>query len=58
MAPTHSLTTAPLKASGRGDLDGFEVRCSCGFRATTSLSEREARKLGFDHAAWAKQAGK
>jgi hypothetical protein len=58
MASTHTITTAAITASEPGALDGFEAKCSCGFRATTSLSEREARRLGFDHADWAKRAGK
>lgn len=54
----HTLTTAPITASTPGALDGFEVRCTCGFRATTSLSEREALRAGIAHAEWARRAGK
>lgn len=60
-APTvtaHTITTRPVAATERGSLSGHEARCSCGFHATTSLSEREAAKLGHDHVAWARKAGK
>jgi hypothetical protein len=47
----HTILTVSAKpASEKGALDGFEAVCSCGYRMSTSLSEREARKLGFDHA--------
>ena len=58
MTSSHSLSTFAITASERGALDGWKVKCSCGFHATTSLSENEARKMGFDHADWAKRAGK
>ena len=58
MASTHNITTGPIKASQPGALDGFEARCSCGFRATTSLSEHEARNQGLDHADYMRRAGK
>jgi hypothetical protein len=48
----HSLTTSPITASQAGALDGFQVQCSCGFHATTSLSEREARNQGVAHVAY------
>jgi hypothetical protein len=51
MTSTHTILTVSAKpASEKGALDGFEAVCSCGYRMGTSLSEREARKLGHDHA--------
>jgi hypothetical protein len=58
MTSIHSITTSAITASERGALDGFEAKCSCGFRATTSLSEREAKSLGFAHTDWARRNGK
>lgn len=54
----HTITTSPKTATEPGALDGHQVNCTCGFYASTSLSDREARKLGFDHVAWAVKAGK
>lgn len=61
MGPTqkqHNLATRAFAATQRGALGGFECRCSCGFVARTSLSEREARNQGAAHVAWARKAGK
>ena len=47
----HTIISVSAKsASEPGALDGHEAVCSCGYRMGTSLSEREARKLGRDHA--------
>lgn len=58
MPATHNLTFAPKLATEAGALDGHGVKCSCGFTAATSLSEREARKLGYAHVEWAKANGR
>lgn len=58
MASTHTLTTAAFEASQKGALAGHECRCSCGFVARTSLSEREALTQGIAHVEWARKAGK
>lgn len=53
---SHTLTPVePLVATEQGALDGHAVSCSCGFRATTSLGEREALRQGLDHAAYMTQ---
>ena len=39
----------PKPASGPGALDGHEAVCSCGYRMGTSLSAREAARLGQEH---------
>lgn len=49
MATTHVTTVNPIAASGRGNLDGHEILCTCGDRQTTSLSARHARRMGWDH---------
>lgn len=43
------LSVSPVAADGRGSLSGHEAVCSCGFRMSTSLSERFARQAGRDH---------
>jgi hypothetical protein len=58
MTSTHAITISAKAARGDGDLDGHKATCTCGFTATTSLSEHEARKLGFAHVAWATKAGR
>lgn len=58
MTSTHIITISAKAASGHGDLDGHKVTCTCGFHAGTSLGEREARKIGFGHVAWAAKAGR
>lgn len=55
---THTIKTGAIAASESGALDGFEARCSCGFRATTSLSEREALKQGVAHADYMQRTGR
>lgn len=55
---SHSIIVAPIAASEAGALSGHEAKCSCGFRATTSLGEREARTQGWAHVDWAKRNGK
>jgi hypothetical protein len=58
MSSTHSITITPKAASERGALDGHKVACSCGYHQATSLGEREARRLGFDHIDWASRNGR
>lgn len=50
------LSVSFVPADGRGSLDGFEARCSCGWTMSTSLSERFARRDAADHLAyWARK---
>jgi hypothetical protein len=56
MAST-SITVSPIAASDAGALAGHEARCTCGTVLTTSLSEREARNLAHQHAAWHARKG-
>lgn len=51
----HTLTsTVPVKASEAGALDGFEVRCSCGFVGKSTV-EVNARLDGDAHIEWARR---
>jgi hypothetical protein len=54
----HTIATGPIKVIKPGALPGFEARCTCGYRMTTSLSERDAQAAGAAHVAWAQKAGK
>jgi len=46
----HEIVHVGFKpASCIGALDGNEAVCSCGYRMGTSLSEREALRLGVEH---------
>ena len=45
-------TVRAVEATEAGALAGWEMRCTCGTRLTTSLSEREANRLAGEHADW------
>lgn len=50
---THRIIeVVETAATEPGALDGHEARCSCGFAARTSLSEREAARQGAEHVAY------
>ena len=46
------LSVSFVPADGRGSIDGHVAVCSCGFRVSTSLSERFARQDLAAHAAY------
>lgn len=46
----HTIASVTFKpADGSGNIDGWEARCSCGFRTSNSLGERWARRQGWEH---------
>ena len=50
--PCSIVSVHAKAASEAGALDGHEAVCSCGYTMGTSLSAREAAKLGSDHVAY------
>ncbi len=51
MTTTHTTeSVTAFDASEPGALSGYAATCSCGYVMKTSLSEREAAKLGDAHA--------
>ena len=50
MGVTCNIVSVQAKpASGPGAIDGHEAICACGYRMGTSLSAREAARLGAGH---------
>jgi hypothetical protein len=50
-AATHrTIRVEAFEASEAGALAGHAAICSCGYRMATSLSAREAARLGAEHA--------
>lgn len=54
---SHSTTITPKPASGNGDLDGFQVRCSCGEVASFSFLSM-TQKHAADHVAYMAKVGR
>lgn len=50
MTTTHTTSVASFDATETGALSGHAATCSCGHVMRTSLSAREAQKLGYAHA--------
>lgn len=56
--PAHTIVSVQAKAAAEaGALDGHEAVCSCGYRMGTSLSAREAARLGDQHLAYMARRG-
>lgn len=49
MAAHSIVSTLFIPADGSGNIDGWESTCACGFRTSTSLGERWARRQGWEH---------
>lgn len=55
----HSITsTTFIPADGSGNIDGWESKCACGFRTSSSLGQRWASRQGWEHVEYMQRKAK